>query len=339
MMNQPWLSVIMPTYNGAAFLAKTLASIARQADHQIEVIAVDDGSTDATLAILSDHLRRLPLHIIQRGRIGNWVANTNHGLAQAHGRYACFLHQDDLWLPGRLALLKKLVAKEPQAALLFHASRYIDTQGRWLGVWHSPLPTGRLVTEQVIEHLLVQNFIAVPAPIFARDAAINAGGLDEALWYTADWDFWLKLATRGPIVYHPRPLAAFRIHAESQTAQGIARAGEMRRQIETVLERHYPTWQAAHPTRADVGRAARMSLEVNYALAAFAFGDCPNWRALASDLAALGPAGWVRFFRSSRIVERVSAQVSARLDRSRNGTAIPWRSRSDAEVQKSPQFS
>ena len=54
--------------------------------------------------------------------------------------------------------------------------------------------------------------------MFSRAAAIEVGGLDPDLWYTADWDFWLKLAAAGPTAYLPRPLAGFRIHAQSQTA-------------------------------------------------------------------------------------------------------------------------
>src|SRR5579862_7885736 len=117
-MSDPWLSVIMPTYNGAAYLAQTLESIECQADCTMEIIAVDDGSSDATLAILHNYSRRLPLRIIARSHIGNWVANTNFGLAKAQGHYVCFLHQDDLWLPGRLRVLRQLLCKEPQAALV-----------------------------------------------------------------------------------------------------------------------------------------------------------------------------------------------------------------------------
>jgi hypothetical protein len=326
-VSEPWLSAIVPTYNGAPYLAQTLASIEQQADDQIEVIAVDDGSTDTTLAILQAHAGRLPLHIFPRRRVGNWVANSNFGLAQARGRYACFLHQDDLWLPGRLRTLKPLLMQEPEAVFFLHPSHYIDANGDSLGLWHSPLATGRLERGEIIERLLVQNFIAVPAPLFSREAALRVGGMDEALWYSADWDFWLKLADLGPTVYHPRPLAAFRIHPLSQTAQGVARAGEMRRQIEVVLHRYLPRWEAAHPGRTEVGRAARLSVEVNYALAACAFGDRPNWLSLACRSVALGPEGWYRFFRDSRIVERVAAQFKARLVRPKDGSSLPWRTR------------
>jgi GT2 family glycosyltransferase len=239
-MARPWLSVVMPTYNGAAYLVAALDSIAVQRDDDIEVIAVDDGSTDATRAVLEGYAGRLPLRIVARPRVGNWVANTNHGLDLARGEYVGFLHQDDCWLPGRLPALKRRLADAPDAVLVVHASWFIDAAGRRLGVWRCPLPATAvgLPPTTVIDRLLVQNFIAVPAAVFRRDAALRAGRLDESLWYTADWDWWLRLAAGGTTLYCPRPLTALRVHAASQTAVRTTWADELRRQLETVLERH-----------------------------------------------------------------------------------------------------
>jgi len=311
-MGDPWLSVIIPTYNGAAYLAQALASIEGQRDNGLEVIAVDDGSSDDTLAVLEAHARRLPLRVFARPRVANWVANSNYGLVEARGRYVCFLHQDDLWLPGRLRMLRAVLTREPQATLVLHPAHYIDAGGRRLGIWRCPLSAGRQQPARLIERLLVQNFIAVPAPLFAREAALRAGGMDEALWYTADWDFWLKLAAVGRTVYCRQPRAAFRIHALSQTAQGVARADDMRRQIEVVLEKHLARWETAHPACGEVARVARMSVEVNHALASCAHGKRPNWLSLLQRFLGLGPAGWYRFFRDSRLVERVTARLRAK---------------------------
>jgi hypothetical protein len=175
--------------------------------------------------------------------------------------------------------------------------------------------------------LLVQNFIAVPAPLFLRKAALRVGGLDEELWYTADWDFWLKMSLAGPIFYLPKPLSAFRIHPASQTAQGVSRAGEMRKQIEVVLQRYLPVWEAAHPGRHEIGRVARFSLEINHALAACAYGDRPSSLSLMGQFLALGPSGWYRFFHDSRILERLSAQIKARLAQPDNKARPRWQSR------------
>ncbi|MGD1918948.1 MAG: glycosyltransferase family 2 protein [Pleurocapsa sp.] len=99
---QPWLSVIIPTYNGSKYLASTLNSVVVQQDEQIECVVIDDGSTDNTLKIVETYQDKLNIILITQARQGNWVANTNHALSVAKGKYACFLHQDDMWLQGRL---------------------------------------------------------------------------------------------------------------------------------------------------------------------------------------------------------------------------------------------
>ncbi len=81
----PWISVIIPTYQGERFLAQALESIAQQWDDTIEVIAIDDGSTDNTLAILKQYATRLALRVLAYEHTGNWVQNTNRALNLARG--------------------------------------------------------------------------------------------------------------------------------------------------------------------------------------------------------------------------------------------------------------
>jgi hypothetical protein len=310
-MGRPWLSVLMPTYNGAAYVAAALDSIADQVGDDVEVIALDDGSTDETLALLRRYAERLPLRIVARGRIGSWVANTNHGLSLARGEYVCYLHQDDCWLPHRLATLKARARAHPTVALFLHASYFIDAAGQRLGAWRCPLPPHRMLhPDRVLESLLVQNFIAIPAPLFRREVALQVGGMDERLWYTADWDFWLKLATAGETFYDPRPLACFRIHALSQTMRQSRDGGDFRRQHEAVLDRHLPAWLRGHADlRPVLAQVAEFSAEVNAALADSLHRRMPDWGNLLGLGFALGPAGWHRFLRDSRIVERVRARL------------------------------
>src|SRR3981189_1602512 len=252
-MSAPWLSVVMPTYNGGAFLAAALESVcAQQAGGDFEVVAVDDGSEDGTVALLEAYSSRLPLRIVRRARIGNWVASTNHGLSIARGEYACLLHQDDLWMDGRLRALRAALDGAPEAALVVHPSWFIDVRGARLGRWRCPLPPGRI------------DGALVPAPLFRREKALEAGGMDESLWYTADWDLWLKLSTCGAVVHHPEPLAAFRIHPASQTAPRAERGEALRGQLETVLRRHLPAAAGADRRLASV---AEFSVELNLALA------------------------------------------------------------------------
>jgi GT2 family glycosyltransferase len=317
----PWLSVVLPTYDGAAYVGAALASVAAQADEGVEVICVDDGSSDDTVRIVRTFSQALDLRVVEGPRKGNWVAGTNQGLRLARGEYVSLLHQDDLWMQGRLRHLRGELAGAPSAALFVHPSLFIDEGGRTLGSWGCPLSArdGLVSQEVFFERLLVQNFLAVPAPLFRREAALQVGGLDESLWYTADWDLWLKLAALAAPVFCPRPLAAFRVHGASQTA---ARAGEtqgFRGQMCTVLDRHL---SRLAPGRARaVEAAARFSVEVNASLAAASKDGPIPWH-LALRFLALGPGGWRRYLRDARLGERVSARVRAR---ARSARAVPRR--------------
>jgi len=314
-MSSPWLSVVMPTYNGEAYVAAALESILVQGDPDIEVVAVDDGSTDGTRRILERYRARLPLKVIDQCHGGNWVASTNRGLAMSHGEFACFLHQDDIWLPGRLRRLRGLVRKAPDATLYLHPSYFINTAGRRLGLCRCPLPAARtiLAPPLVVPRLLVQNFIAIPAPIFRREAARRVGPLEERLWYTADWDFWLRLARAGPTAYLPLPLSAFRVHASSQTITGSREPGAIRDQLRKALAPNLEVYCAACRADRTTQRVALFSADLNASLAGHCHGDRLSLWPFFSRFVGLGPRGWHRFLRDSCIVSRALPRVRAGL--------------------------
>jgi len=317
-VSAPWLSVVMPTYNGSAFLRAALDSVCAQPLAEVEIVAVDDGSDDDTLAILEAYSSRLPLRVVRRPRTGNWVASTNHGLRIARGEYACLLHQDDLWLGGRLRAVRGALEGTPEAGLVVHPSWFIDARGTRLGRWRCPLPPGKVAPALVLERLIVQNFLAVPAPTFRRELALSLGGMDESLWYTADWDLWLKLSRAAAILHHPEPLAAFRVHADSQTATESSRDRDLRFQLETVLRRHLGAAAGADRRLASI---AEFSVELNLALAARLHRRPAPWSSLGARFLALGPAGWKRYLRDSRIAERVGARLRLLRERHRAGVA------------------
>src|SRR5207248_6015 len=145
----------------------------------------------------------------------------NVGVAMATADHVCWLHQDDLWLAGRARAVREWIAAAENAALHLAPSAIIDRDGNTLGFWRCPLPVGRkLESALVTQRLLVQNFIAAPAPVFRKQAWLDCGGMDEQLWYTGDWDVWLKLASIGPVIYHDQVTTGFRIHRGSQTIAG-----------------------------------------------------------------------------------------------------------------------
>ncbi len=315
-MTQPWLSVIVPVLNGARFLPRALTSIANEGDDRVEVIALDDGSTDTSLEILNRFSSLMNLTVIHRNA-GNWVASSNHGLHLGRGTHACFLHQDDYWLPGRLVAVQDQLARTPGASLLLHACRFVDPAGKSLGPWRCPLPPNTPIPPDLcIERLLVQNFAGIPGAVFPRETAVNLGGLDESLWYTADWDLWMKLAFSGPVVYLPRPHAAFRIHPDSQTASRSRSLVDFRRQMEMIPERYGPRWRAKDArTRQAVERCSRAAIELNLFLAAAYHREPLLFRRLLTALSRLRPWDWHRMLRDSRLWERASARFRAGFSR------------------------
>jgi glycosyltransferase involved in cell wall biosynthesis len=302
----------MPTYNGERYIAAALESVREQHQQGIELVIVDDGSADRTLDIVRGFAKVLPIRLITPGRLGNWVAATNLGLREAAGDWACLLHQDDLWLPGRMnRLLREM--ESVQEALIIHNAMYIGPDGRSLGPWSCPFSQGRIPSSKFIEHLLVQNFIAIPSPVFRRDAVIQSGGLDEALWFSADWDLWLRLGAVGPVTFIGETLSAFRIHPASQTVARKLQPKEWEQQLTTVFARHLEAWPIRGNLRASVKRVAMASIAVNSALSAASRGEpFPPVRVLL-QLLALGPLGWPRYLRDSRIVQRVRSRLKVRV--------------------------
>lgn len=308
----PWLSVIVPTFNGSGYLKLALESVAAQAADDVEVVIVDDGSTDDTCEVAQSFGSRLSItwHALDHG--GNWVRATNVGLQLARGRFASFLHQDDLWLPNRVSTLRALSSSLGDSAFVLSASAFIDRRGNRIGSWNCPLLPGKHPSADVVRSLIVQNFVAIPAPLFPLSMARELGGLDEHLWYTADWDFWLRCAAAATTVhYHPGALAAFRVHAASQTLARSSAALEMKAQQETVVRRYLPLIEPRW--RSSVGRLSAASIAVNAALARTAASDFRGWPEAAVKVFALGPIGLVRYLRQARAIERVGARLRADL--------------------------
>lgn len=306
-----WLTVIMPAYRGEHWIDTALRSITEDDPQGIELLLVDGSPTSACRDIAGRYADKITLEMHQRPDLGSWQEKTNFGVQLAHASHVCWLHVDDIWLRGRAAAIRQWLDASPATHLHLSPSQIVDHYGRQIGAWRCPLPAGAtLDSRQVVERLLVQNFIAAPAPVFRKDAWLNCGGLDAALWYTADWDIWLKIAASGPVEYHDAVTTAFRIHRNSLTVSGSRNIEDFEKQMLTVLDRHRALFADFRP---GVRRRARTSVTINVALAAASAGDYARLPGALRDLLGLGPAGIYRYTRDSRIVERLMPRVRARM--------------------------
>lgn len=308
----PLLTLVMPVYRAERWIEATLDSIAEQAGPDVEILVIDGSPERATAEIVERYADRLSLELIARPDLGDWRSKTNFGVERARASHVCTLHQDDLWLPGRMEAIRSWIATSANAALHLAPTAIIDEDGRMLGTWRCPLPAdGEAPSSLVLERLLVQNFVAIPSPVFRRDAWLASGALDLDLWYTADWDMWLKLASLGPVHYHDQVTAAFRVHGSSLTMIGSRDPAEFEQQMRIVLERHL----SRHPAFRSpaVARVARASIEINLALAAASAGNARALIRAFMRLIGLGPSGVRRYFRDSRIVDRVVPRLRAKM--------------------------
>jgi glycosyltransferase involved in cell wall biosynthesis len=308
---KPWLSVLMPVQNGERWIAQALGSIAAEMCAGIEVLIIDSSSTPETLDIARTFRGRLNLRIFERYDFLMWHSKTNFGANEARADHICWLHHDDIWLPGRTAAVKSWINAAPQAVLHIAPSMFIDADGAQLGTLLCPLDgDGQERNDDVVKRLLVQNFIAAPAPVIRKDAWLNCGGLDETLWYTADWDMWLKLLAQGPAYYHHEVTTGFRIHGFSLTISGSRDINEFIAQMRTVFERHLPA--LSERDRAEIERIGSASIEVNAALACAAAGDMSRLLKAAATVMRLGPRGVSTYLYNSRLADRMGSRMRAK---------------------------
>jgi len=299
----------MPTYNGERYLAAALESICAQAEGPDEVLVVDDGSTDRTVAIAERFASRLPVRILRPTPRRNWLAMTNLGIDEVRSAWTTILHQDDLWTPGRSHDLAACL--EGPASLLLMDTRFVDDAGRTLGAWKLPRSVRRGPEGgggRTASSLYVQNWVAVPSATFRTDAAVDSGGLDEGLWYAADWDLWMKLARHGQVGCIGRYGSTFRVHGQSQTVTGSRDLDAFREQMLVVQRRHQ--WAALlHPSPEVVRRAGALSTETNVLLAGLLHRGGAGLRPWMDACREARAAGIMVYLRNSAVASRLRARV------------------------------
>jgi len=210
----PRVSVIIPTYNSARFIAGTLDSVFAQSFRDFEVIVVDDGSTDNTREILQPYLNRIQYSYQQNSERS---AARNNALSHASGGYIAFLDSDDLWAPEKLARQVAVLDDNPQVSLVFSQARYVDEGSNpvsFCGQTIDGEPGDGLVIADYSIPLLSSNVVAGggSAAMVRRWMLDKAGKFDLDLVQSEDWDMWVRLAQLGPFAYIPEPLTAYRVY-------------------------------------------------------------------------------------------------------------------------------
>jgi glycosyltransferase involved in cell wall biosynthesis len=197
----PPVSVIIPTRNRSALLPRAVES-ARLAGARVEVIVVDDASTDATPEVCA----RLGVrHLRARRRLGPSGAR-NVGLVASTAEFVSFLDDDDVRLPGSLDAQTAALASSPEAGFTYGRVLYGDGEGR---------PTGGSYPEEcprgdIFWALMRRNFIPCPSVVFRRECLLRVGLLDEDVPGVEDWDLWVRIAEQFGALSDEQPVAVWR---------------------------------------------------------------------------------------------------------------------------------
>jgi len=208
------VSIIVPAFNAELTIRETLLSALASTYKTIEVIVVDDGSTDRTPAIVEEFAledRRIQLHQRIQGGVS---AALNLGLKHARGDYVARLDSDDIWHPTKLEKQMKAAAADPTAALIHACVRYIDGESR---VVRDVAP--QAFPKHALCRCLYEGFIGGNSSVLLRrDAVEQAGGYDEALTSWEDMLLYLTVAAEHPIAFVPEYLVGYRIRPGSLSA-------------------------------------------------------------------------------------------------------------------------
>lgn len=211
MPSTPIISVIIPSYNSAQWLAETVASVRAQNFPDVEIIIIDDGSTDDTHAVVS-RLRGDDLIYHHKTNAGLSAAR-NTGISLARGKYLQFLDADDTLLPGKFASQTQALEANPTIGLL--AGETIRADERLQPIYLMTHEEGKLTDEAVS----LRPCFPVHSYLLRREWAEKVSGFDESLKPCGDWDYYLRLNALGcEFHFHKNPVCIYRASAGSMSA-------------------------------------------------------------------------------------------------------------------------
>jgi len=301
-MNQPVCSIVIPTRDCLQYLPATLASIDLQGRSDLEVVLVDDGSSDGT----AEWVRNRPysgfaLRVLETGGIGPSLAR-NAGVAAASGGLIAFLDADDLWWADKLNRQIAYHQAHPQTGLSFTDYIHLTPDGRTLGTcfaywrcaWTNVADGAYFDVHDAEAKLLACNVVGTSTVVVNRAVFLQAGGFLSGLPSAEDWDLWLRLAALAPVACSASVSMSYLMRPGSETSNRVKRVSALAAIMARYDGRREPAIVSALSrarARVDVGVAEIARDAGNPAGAAAAHMRAmmadPGWRtgrALAADV-------------------------------------------------------
>lgn len=232
---KPLVSVVIPTYNRARYIAETIDSVLAQTYDNVEIIVIDDGSTDNTAEVVAPFLDRI--RYIQQVNSERGAAR-NHGLRLATGKYIAFLDSDDLWLPRKAEQGVAFLEANPHVGLIYTDAIQIDGEGRQTRKLHARGPSGHVTAK-----LLERNFVGIATQLARTSIVRDVDGFREEreLSGSEDWEMWVRMSLMTEFAYLPEVTAKVRTHPDNTMTdaavmqRSMAKAAQLFRGNEALL--------------------------------------------------------------------------------------------------------
>lgn len=217
------VSVIVASYNHAEYLARRMDSLIGQTYDPMEILVIDDGSTDGSVSVLERYKAHPKVRLIIRERNGGWVAVSRQGIDTAAGEFILFAQCDDDCRPDLIERLVAAMRRYPSAGITFCRSLLVDEHGRTLGddfIVREPAFRHRCVTDTLLNKDEMGRFLLhscvipnISAALIRRECFTSLGYLSAEYRACNDWEFFFRVVTRYDVGYVSEPLNLFRQHA------------------------------------------------------------------------------------------------------------------------------
>jgi glycosyltransferase involved in cell wall biosynthesis len=204
---QPLVSIVTPSFNQAQFLEQTILSVLGQDYANIEYIVMDGGSSDGSVDIIRRHEERIASWTSERDN--GQTDGIRRGFARSTGEILAWLNSDDLLAPSAVRIAVGALRRFADAGTVYGDRLHIDAKGNVIGINRMPAFYPSMFRRNIT---LPQETV-----FFRRDAYEKAGGLDESLAFSMDFDLWVRLAKVAPMRHVPAFLGSYREHPASKS--------------------------------------------------------------------------------------------------------------------------
>ena len=195
------VSVVIPTYNRESFITKAIDSVEAQTYRNVEVVVIDDGSTDNTRSLLERRYGEKVRYFYQENK--GIAAARNTGIRESSGDYIAFLDSDDYWVPEKLERQMELFRKHPEYGMVASQCASVLLDGSFRDK-NRPGKSGWVFTD-----LFIKNFIRTSSAVITRECLDRVGLFDEELKECEEYDLWLRIAAKYPVGFINESLAVY----------------------------------------------------------------------------------------------------------------------------------